>query len=134
MTTPCTTGPVDASHVLKAMGFPNGLVLVLVLIESCLLALLGGFAGLAFAWLVTLGGSPAPQMLPVFVIPSRDLVWGAGFALVLGLIAGAIPAIQAMRPPEVTTGRVRRSERGTLRSVNRSWRDLVPPSPSGRTA
>ena len=83
--------------VLKAMGFPNGLVLVLVLIESCLLALLGGFAGLAFAWLVTLGGSPAPQMLPVFVIPSRDLVWGAGFALVLGLIAGAIPAIQAMR-------------------------------------
>jgi putative ABC transport system permease protein len=83
--------------VLKAMGYPNGLVLVLVLIESSLLALLGGFAGLAFAWLITLGGSPAPQMLPVFVIPSRDLVWGAGFALVLGLIAGAIPAIQAMR-------------------------------------
>lgn len=83
--------------VLKAMGFPNGLVLVLVLIESCLLALLGGFAGLAFAWLITLGGSPAPQMLPVFVIPSRDLLWGAGFALVLGLVAGAIPAMQAMR-------------------------------------
>lgn len=83
--------------VLKAMGYPNGLVLVLVLIESCLLAMLGGLAGLGFAWLLTLGGSPAPQMLPVFVIPHRDLILGAGFAIALGLVAGTIPAIQAMR-------------------------------------
>lgn len=83
--------------VLKAMGYPNGLVLVLVLLESCLLAVLGGFAGLGLAWLVTLGGSPAPQMLPVFVIPHRDLLLGFGFAIVLGLLAGAIPAISAMR-------------------------------------
>lgn len=83
--------------VLKAMGYPNGLVLILVLIESCLLAVLGGFAGLGLAWLVTLGGSPVPQMLPVFVIPHRDLALGAAFALALGLIAGAFPALQAMR-------------------------------------
>ena len=83
--------------VLKAMGYPNGLVLVLVLLESCLLALLGGLAGLGLAWLVTLGGSPMPQMLPVFVIPHRDLILGAGFAVALGLIAGAVPALHAMR-------------------------------------
>ena len=83
--------------VQKAMGFPNGLVLTLVLIESSLLALLGGLAGLGVAWLITLGGSPVPQMLPVFYIPSRDLALGAVFALALGLIAGAVPAYNAMR-------------------------------------
>ena len=83
--------------VLKAMGFPNGLVLVLVLLESCVLALLGGLAGLGLAWLVTLGGSPVPQMLPVFIIPHRDLALGAGFAVALGLIAGTVPALSAMR-------------------------------------
>ena len=85
--------------VLKAMGFPNGLVLVLVLLESCVLALLGGLAGLGLAWLVTLGGSPVPQMLPVFIIPHRDLALGVGFAVALGLIAGAVPALSAMRLP-----------------------------------
>jgi putative ABC transport system permease protein len=83
--------------VLKAMGYPNGLVLVLVLVESCVLALVGGLAGLGLAWLVTLGGSPMPQMLPVFLIPHRDLVLGAAFIVALGLIAGALPALQAMR-------------------------------------
>jgi putative ABC transport system permease protein len=83
--------------VLKAMGYPNGLVLILVLIESCLIALLGGLAGLGLAWLVTLGGSPVPQMLPVFVIPHRDLALGVVFAVALGLIAGTVPAIYAMR-------------------------------------
>lgn len=83
--------------VLKAMGYANGLVLGLVLLESCLLALLGGLAGLGLAWLVTLGGSPVPQMLPVFLIPHRDLILGALFAIALGLVAGAVPAFQAMR-------------------------------------
>lgn len=83
--------------VLKAMGYPNGLVLTLVLIESSMLALIGGLAGLGLAWLVTLGGSPMPQMLPIFVIPHRDLAAGVIYALALGLIAGVIPAIYAMR-------------------------------------
>lgn len=83
--------------VLKAMGYPNGLVLTLVLIESCFLALLGGLAGLLLAWVMTLGGSPVPQMLPVFVLPERDILRGAGYAALLGLLAGAVPAFQAMR-------------------------------------
>ncbi len=83
--------------VLKAMGYPNGLVLILVLLESCVIALLGGLAGLGLAWLITLGGSPVPQMLPVFLIPHRDLVLGVVFAVALGLSAGAVPAFYAMR-------------------------------------
>ncbi len=83
--------------VLKAMGFTNELVLVLVLLESCVLAAVGGFAGLGLAWLATLGGSPAPAMLPIFYIPTRSLITGAGIVLALGVIAGALPAFTAMR-------------------------------------
>lgn len=83
--------------VLKAMGYPNGLVLVLVLLESLLLALFGGLTGLGLAWLITLGGSPVPQMLPIFNLPHRDIVLGVCFAIALGLLAGVIPALSAMR-------------------------------------
>lgn len=83
--------------VLKAMGFGNGLVLGLVLGESCVLAVAGGFGGLLAAWGVTLGGSPVPAMLPVFYLPTRDLAVGAGLVVGLGLLAGLIPALQAMR-------------------------------------
>jgi putative ABC transport system permease protein len=83
--------------VLKAMGFTNGLVLLLVLAESCLIAAAGGLAGLAVAWLVAAGGSPAPTILPVFYLPSRYLVIGAALALALGIVAGILPALEAMR-------------------------------------
>jgi putative ABC transport system permease protein len=83
--------------VQKAMGFSNSLVLVLILIESCLIALLGGLTGLGVAWLITQVGSPIPQFLPVFVIPDRDLILGVIIAIGLGLVAGIIPAVYAMR-------------------------------------
>jgi len=83
--------------VLKAMGFTNGLVLGLVLLESLLLALLGGLAGLGAAWLLTMRGSPVPSLLPVFYLPGHYLVLGVGFVLGLGVLAGILPAVQAMR-------------------------------------
>jgi putative ABC transport system permease protein len=83
--------------VLKAIGFTNELVLALVLAESCLIALVGGLAGLTAAWLFTLGGSPVPSLLPIFYLPPRYLVIGAGLVLALGIVAGILPALQAMR-------------------------------------
>jgi putative ABC transport system permease protein len=83
--------------VLKAIGFSNELVLALVLAESCLIALIGGVLGLGAAWFLTLGGSPAPGLLPLFFIPTENLILGAVLIIVLGLITGALPAIQAMR-------------------------------------
>jgi putative ABC transport system permease protein len=82
--------------VLKAMGFTNLRVLSLVLLESCLIAILGGFAGLGIAWLIALGGSPVPEMLPIFYIPQESMILGAVLAVALGIIAGALPAWQAM--------------------------------------
>jgi putative ABC transport system permease protein len=83
--------------VLKALGFTNERVLALVLVESCLLAAVGGLVGLGLAWAITLGGSPVPAMLPVFYLPPRYLVIGAALIFGLGLIAGILPAVQAMR-------------------------------------
>lgn len=83
--------------VLKAMGFTNELVLALVLAESCVIAAVGGIAGLGAAWLFTAGGSPVPAMLPVFYLPQRYLLVGVGLVFGLGLIAGILPALQAMR-------------------------------------
>jgi putative ABC transport system permease protein len=83
--------------VLKAMGFTNELVRALVLAESCLLAAVGGLAGLGAAWLFTAGGSPVPSMLPVFYLPPRALVSGVALVFGLGIITGIMPALQAMR-------------------------------------
>ena len=83
--------------VLKALGFTNELVLALVLVESCLIAAVGGLAGLAAAWLVTAGGSPVPAMLPVFYLPTRYVIIGIGVVFALGVVAGILPALQAMR-------------------------------------
>jgi putative ABC transport system permease protein len=82
--------------VLKAIGFTNFRVLVLVLLESCCLAILGGFAGLGIAWLIVEKMEP-PQMLPNIYMPKPTMIAGALFAVGLGVVAGAIPAWQAMR-------------------------------------
>jgi len=83
--------------VLKALGFTNERVLALVLVESCLLALAGGVTGLGLAWLIAARGSPIPELLPIFYLPPRYLVIGLGFVMILGFLAGILPALQAMR-------------------------------------
>ena len=83
--------------MLKALGFTNERVLTLVLSESCFIAALGGLAGLGLAWLITAGGSPVPAMLPVFYLPVRYVIAGVGLVFGLGLVAGILPAVRAMR-------------------------------------
>jgi len=83
--------------VLKTLGFGDGLVLVLVMIESCSIAVVGGVIGLALASLFTLRGDPTGGLFPAFYIPAADFAVGGALALGLGLVAGAMPAVQAMR-------------------------------------
>jgi putative ABC transport system permease protein len=86
--------------VLKAVGFSNELVLAVVLGESLVITVLGGLMGLLFGWLLVTGLGQASfirSFFPVFFIPGRDLLLGVGLALVLGFIAGILPAVQAMR-------------------------------------
>jgi putative ABC transport system permease protein len=83
--------------VLKAIGFTNVEVVALILTESCLLAVLGGGAGLALSWLVISRGDPTGGLLPLFYFPGRDLVLGACLCLALGVATGIFPALQALR-------------------------------------
>jgi putative ABC transport system permease protein len=84
--------------VLKTLGFGDGRVLSMVLMESCVLALLGGLAGLAVSYtLITVGGDPTGAFLPQFYFPVRDVIIGAVMTILLGFAAGAVPAFQAQR-------------------------------------
>jgi putative ABC transport system permease protein len=83
--------------VLKAVGFTNGQVLGLVLAEAFTIAALGGFAGLALAWVLISLGDPTGGSMPLFFLPTRDLVVGAIFVVALGFATGFLPAIQAGR-------------------------------------
>ncbi len=86
--------------VLKAMGFTNELVLGVVLGEAITIGLLGGLAGLAVGWLFVTGVSETPMMrqyFPLFTLRSGDLILGVVLALVLGIISGLLPSLQAMR-------------------------------------
>jgi len=69
----------------------------LVLLESCLLAAAGGFLGLGLAWYLISRGDPTHGSLPVFYLPKQDLLLGLVYMLSLGIVAGVLPAWQAMR-------------------------------------
>ncbi|MGC8763747.1 MAG: ABC transporter permease [Acidobacteriota bacterium] len=83
--------------VLKTLGFSDGTVLGLLLAESCLYAAAGGTLGLLAAKAFTLAGDPTGGLLAAFYVSWARL--GAGFllALAVGLGAGLLPGLFAMR-------------------------------------
>ena len=83
--------------VLKTLGFSDGLVLALVMVESCVIAIIGGGLGLALGWLIVSQGDPTGGMLPAFYFPVRDIVLGVALVLLLGIGTGLLPAVQAQR-------------------------------------
>jgi len=94
---------------LRAIGFRGVPVVVSVLIETMLLAVLGGAFGAAVAWLIfndytasTLGQNFSQVVFNFKVSP--QLLWnGLKWALAIGLIGGLFPAMRAARIP-VTEG------------------------------
>jgi putative ABC transport system permease protein len=84
--------------VLKTVGFSNAGVTALVLAESLLLALAGAGLGLGLAYLLVGGaGDVVRRYLDAFTLPAASLAWGFAFAVLFGLLAGALPASQALR-------------------------------------
>jgi putative ABC transport system permease protein len=83
--------------VLKTLGFTNGTILALVLGESVLIAIIGGGLGLLAAWVFVQRGDPTGGMLPIFILPTRDVAVGGVLIIALGLVAGLLPAVTAMQ-------------------------------------
>ncbi|HEV8658890.1 MAG TPA: ABC transporter permease [Thermoanaerobaculia bacterium] len=88
---------VSELGVMKAIGFTDGQLLAFILAESCIIAFLGGAIGLGLAWLLVSMGDPTHGALPIFFFPPRDLFIGAVCVVLLGIVAGLLPAVQAMR-------------------------------------
>jgi putative ABC transport system permease protein len=83
--------------VLKAVGFSDRFVLALVIVETMIVAAVGGGVGLGLAKLFTLRGDPTGGLLPFFYLAPDDIAIGLGLALAVGLAAGVLPALSASR-------------------------------------
>ena len=86
--------------VLKAIGFPRGRVLGMVLGEACLIAGVGGLTGLAVgSGFLQLLHNAMPQMIPLGMSdlagPWMLLIIAAAAAI--GLLSGIVPALRAAR-------------------------------------
>jgi putative ABC transport system permease protein len=91
---------------LRALGFGTGAVIVSVMIESLLLALLGGLAGGALAYVAfnnfhtsTMNFQSFSQVAFAFKVTPELLVRGIVWSLIIGVVGGLFPAIRAARLP-----------------------------------
>jgi putative ABC transport system permease protein len=79
----------------KSIGATDGAIFIQFLIESVSLSLVGGLGGSVLGYAVTLGvGTAFPDGLSV---SPMGIVLAAGFAIVIGLSAGVMPALRASR-------------------------------------
>jgi putative ABC transport system permease protein len=90
---------------MRALGFRGLPVVTAVMLETMLLALLGGLLGAGIAWLVFNGytvstlGNNFSQVVFQFKV-SPELLWtGLKWALGIGLVGGLFPALRAARLP-----------------------------------
>ena len=94
---------------LRALGFRGSSVVVSVLLESTLLAAVGGVLGGAAAYAAfhgyqtaTMNWQTFSQVAFAFTVTPVLLLQGAIYALVMGFLGGLFPAIRAARLPVVT--------------------------------
>jgi putative ABC transport system permease protein len=86
--------------ILRAVGFNSSPIIASVVSESILLALPGALIGALVAWLLFNGmlASPLGASFHMAVTPALAL-FGLGWALGIGVIAGLLPALRASRVP-----------------------------------
>ena len=83
--------------VLKTLGFADSKILLLVLSESLIITVGGGGLGLLAAWGVVQMGDPTGGLLPLFTLPPSNIAVGVGLMILMGFVAGIMPAMAAMR-------------------------------------
>jgi putative ABC transport system permease protein len=84
--------------VLKTLGFTEGRIMTMVLLESAIIAAIGGGLGLALSYVfIAAGGDPTHGLLPAFFFPPSAILAGVGLVFALGLASGFLPAWQASR-------------------------------------
>jgi putative ABC transport system permease protein len=91
---------------LRALGFGASPIVISVLLESLLLALVGGLIGATLAYLAfdgfraaTINWQSFSQVAFAFDVTTGLLVRGVVYATLIGLLGGLFPAIRAARLP-----------------------------------
>ncbi|GGA23642.1 ABC transporter permease [Dyella nitratireducens] len=94
---------------LRAIGFRGVPVVVAVMVETMMLALLGGVVGGLLAWLIfngwtasTLASGTTGQLAFTFKVTPVLLWEGLKWALAIGFVGGLFPALRAARLPVTT--------------------------------
>ncbi len=92
---------------LRAIGFSGPPIVFSVISEAIALSLLGGVIGAVLAWVLfnghgvnAMGGNFSQMVFQLTVTPAL-MVQGIVWALMIGLIGGLFPAVQAARMPVV---------------------------------
>jgi ABC-type antimicrobial peptide transport system permease subunit len=93
--------------VLRILGFRRGQILVSFLLESLLIALVGGLVGCALGYLFdgmsassTLSSGPGgggKSVMLRLVVDGNTLAAGLLFTLIMGALGGLVPSLSAMR-------------------------------------
>ena len=93
---------------LRAIGFGGFPVVLSIMIESLVLALVGGLLGAALAYLlfnnmaVSTLGSNFTQVLFRFAVTPALVANGLVIAVAIGMLGGLLPALRAARQPVTT--------------------------------
>jgi putative ABC transport system permease protein len=89
---------INEIAVLKTLGYSKRVVAGLVLTESFVITALGGAVGLGLAALAADSMSAMlAQFFPVIGIPSSTYVVGAVLVVILSVLAGLLPSVEAWR-------------------------------------
>jgi putative ABC transport system permease protein len=81
--------------VMKTLGFSDGTMFSLVLVEAAIVTLGGGVVGAVLARLAVQGANLG--FLPPLVVQWPTVLGGVGIAVLIGAVSGLIPAIHASR-------------------------------------
>jgi putative ABC transport system permease protein len=85
--------------ILKAIGFNDGHVFLLLIGEALALSLLGALVGVGLAWLLANGlhFNPRPDFFPVFYLANESILAALGVATLTGFLSGLVPALTGLR-------------------------------------
>jgi len=83
--------------ILKSMGYSDARLFAFLMVESSLIAAVGGALGLAFAKVFTRGGDPTGGLLPHFYLSATTIMLGLVLAVSVGVVSALVPALCAMR-------------------------------------
>ncbi len=83
---------------MKAIGFSDGFVAMLICIESIAIALAGGIVGIVLTFpLAEIFGKQMGTLFPVFFVSQTTVLMQLAAALAIGIIAAGVPAWRAAR-------------------------------------